>query len=275
MNDLKIQKRDKELLQMLHHYGLLESRHIHAKCFHGIVPTTMYRRLRKLEKDGLICRSAGLKNGLAAYYLGSTGATAIGQDVFARFTNRNAYEHELAITDFRMSLEGIGLCRDFVSERRVRKNFLWTRSSRHRDQLIPDGILIEEVNGKPTAVALEVELSPKTAKRYKHIFEEYRFMRSVGYVWYVVSDLSIKRSLLKAWNDVRRFEHSPRLMISELKEIIAKPQAATLHFDDGTTAIIGDFFGPDSEKGDLLTTTEKAAQCVSTLDRENPTESTS
>ncbi len=266
---MRIQKRDKELLHLLHRYGLLETRHIHAKCFRGIAPTTMYRRLRKLEKDELICRSVGLRNGVAAYYLGKAGATAIGQNVLARFTNRNAFEHELAIADFRMALESVDMCNEFISERQVRKNFLWTKSSRHRDQVIPDGILIEEAEGKLSTIALEMELNPKCAKRYKGVFEEYRYMRSVDYVWYVVRDLSIKGSITKTWLDVQMFDYSPKLIITEQSDILSKPTNATLHFVDGSTTKLQDFFGPKSSEGELLNDRENLAQCVSTLNGEN------
>lgn len=266
---MRIQERDKELLHLLHRYGLLETRHIHAKCFRGIAPTTMYRRLRKLEKDELICRSVGLRNGIAAYYLGKAGATAIGQDVLARFTNRNAFEHELAITDFRMALESIDMCKEFISERQVRKNFQWTRSSSHRDQVIPDGILIEEVQGKLSTIALEMELNLKCAKRYKGVFEEYRYMRSVDYVWYVVSDLSIKESITKAWLDVQMFDYSPQLIITEQSDIIQKPANAMIHFVDCSSTKLSDFYGSKSVEAKPLNESENLAQCVSTLNDEN------
>lgn len=266
---MRIQERDKELLHLLHRYGLLETRHIHAKCFRGIAPTTMYRRLRKLEEDELICRSVGLRNGIAAYYLAKAGATVTGQDLLARYTNRNAFEHELAITDFRMALESINMCKEFISERQVRKNFQWSRSSILRDQVIPDGIMIEEVAGKLSIIALEMELNPKCAKRYKRVFDEYRFMRSVDYVWYVVSDLSIQGSITKAWLDVQKFDFSPQLIITKQSDILAKPISATLHFIDGSTAKLLDFFGSKSVEVELLNESENLAQCVSTLNAEN------
>ncbi len=266
---MRIQKRDKELLQLLHRYGLLESRHIHAKCFRGITPTTMYRRLRKLEKADSICRASGLKDGLAAYYLGKTGATEIKVDVLARYTNRNAYEHELGITDFRMAMEKLGLCQAFISERQVRKNLQWSRSRGLNDQVIPDGILIEEVNGKPTAIALEMELNLKSMRRYKPVLEEYRFMRTIGFVWYVVSEDSIKNAVLRAWQDVQKFDFSPRLIVSGFDEVIHKTAAAQIYFDDGTTSTVAEYLGTGNGNEDLLNTGAKVAQCVSTLETEN------
>lgn len=231
----------------------------------------MYRRLRKLEETALICRSPGLKNGLAAYYLGKAGATHINVDEPAWYTNRNSYEHELAITDFRMALEAIGLCQDFISERQVRKNFVWSRSSKISDQVIPDGILIEDVNGKPTAIALEIELNVKSLRRYKSVLEEYRFMRTVSIVWYVVRDDSTKNVVLKTWKDVQKFDFSPRIIISDFDEIITAPSSATVHIDDGTTSRPADFFKINKGGGGLLTTSEEVAQCVSSLGEENAT----
>ena len=266
---MRIQKRDKELLQLLHRYGLLESRHIHAKCFRGISPTTMYRRLRKLEKDDFICRASGLKDGLAAYYLGKAGATEIKVDVLARYTNRNAYEHELAITDFRMAMEKLGLCQDFLSERQVRKNLQWSRSRGLNDQVIPDGVLIEDIDSKPTAIALEMELNLKSMRRYKRVLDEYRFMRTTGFVWYVVCEDSIKNAVFRAWQDVQKFDFSPRLIVSSFDEVIHKTTAAQIYFDDGTTSTIAEFLEINKGNEDLLNTSAKVAQCVSTLGTEN------
>ncbi len=229
----------------------------------------MYRRLRKLEKDDYICRASGLKDGLAAYYLGKAGATEIKLDVIARYTNRNAYEHELAITDFRMAMEEIGLCQDFVSERQVRKNLQWSRSRGLSDQVIPDGVLIEEINGKPSAVALEMELNLKSMRRYKRVLEEYRFMRTTGFVWYVVSEDVIKNAVFRAWQDVQKFDFSPRLIVSSFDEVIHNTNVALIHFDDGTTSTIAEFLGTGVANEDLHTTGPEVAQCVSTLESEN------
>ncbi|MBP7845407.1 MAG: replication-relaxation family protein [Proteobacteria bacterium] len=266
---MRIQKRDKELLQLIHRYGLLESRHIHAKCFRGISPTTMYRRLRKLEKDDYICRASGLKDGLAAYYLGKAGASEIKVDVLARYTNRNAYEHELAITDFRMAMEELGLCQDFLPERQVRKNLQWSRSRGLNDQVIPDGVLIEDVNGMPTAIALEMELNLKSMRRYKRVLDEYRFMRTTGFVWYVVREDAIKSAVFKALQDVQKFEFSPRIIVASFDEVIRKTAAALIYFDDGTTSTVAEFLGTGNGNEYLHTTSAEAAQCVSTLETEN------
>ncbi len=229
----------------------------------------MYRRLRKLEKADFICRASGLKDGLAAYYLGKTGATEIKVDSLARYTNRNSYEHELAITDFRMAMEELGLCQDFLSERQVRKNLQWSRSSGLSDQVIPDGVLIEEVDGKPTAVALEMELNLKSMRRYKRVLEEYRFMRTTGYVWYIVREDSIKNAVFRAWQDVQKLDFSPRLIVSSFDEVIHKTNAAQIYFDDATTSTIAEFLGTGIGTEALLNTCAEVAQCVSTLKTEN------
>jgi hypothetical protein len=229
----------------------------------------MYRRLRKLEKADSICRASGLKDGLAAYYLGKAGATEIKVDVLARYTNRNAYEHELAITDFRMVMEELGLCQEFVSERQVRKNLQWSRSRGLNDQVIPDGVLIEDIDGKPTAIALEMELNLKSTRRYKRVLDEYRFMRTTGFVWYVVCEDSIKNAVLRAWQDVQKFDFSPRIIVSTFDEVIHKTAAARIYFDDGTTSTIAEFLGTGIGNEDLLNTTAELAQCVSTLTTEN------
>jgi hypothetical protein len=268
---LRIQKRDKELLQLLHRYGLLESRHIYAKCFRSVNPTTMYRRLRKLEKADYICRAIGLKDGLAAYYLGKAGAKIINVDALARFTNRNAYEHELAITDFRMSLEAINLCQDFLSERQVRRNLVWSRSRGLNDHVIPDGILIEDINGKAAAIALEMELNLKSMCRYKRILKEYRYMRTTGFVWYVVREDAIKNAVFKAWQDVQKLDYSPRLIVSSFEEVIHKRATAQIYFEDGRVLTIAEFLRVNKRNSYLLTTSKDIAQCVSTLELENST----
>ncbi len=256
---MKIQKRDKEFLHKLNRYGLLGSEHIANTCFNGIAQSTMFRRVRKLEDEDLIVRATGLKRGKCAWYLGRNGARAIGVEAPSRFTNRNALEHELAITDFRLVLESLGLAQNYVTEREIRKNFTWQRGHERADQVIPDGVLKENVMGTLSAISLEMELNQKSHQRYRRIFSEYRYMKTTAFVWYIAKDDAIARAVLSSWRKVERFESSPRLLLTRLDDLLANNAIAVVRFEDGSKKPLEE----------LLIEAPKTAQRVSNLPAEN------
>ena len=256
---MKIQKRDREFLHKLNRYGLLGSGHISDACFRGIAQSTMFRRLRKLEDEDLVARATGLKRGKCAWYLSRNGARAIAVEGPSRFTNRNALEHELAITDFRLALESLGHAQNFVTEREIRKNFTWSRGHDRADQVIPDGVLIENVMGTLSAISLEMELNQKSHQRYRRIFSEYRYMKTTGFVWYIAKDDAIARAVLASWRKVERFESSPRLLVTRLDDLLTNKTSAAIDFDDGSKKSLKE----------LLIGQSETAQSVSSLSAEN------
>ncbi len=259
VNNLKIQIRDKEFLHKLNRYGLLGSAHISNLCFSGIAESTMFRRLRKLEDEGHIVRVAGLRRGKCAWYLGRGGAQVIGVEAPSRFTNRNALEHELAITDFRLVLESQGLAQNYVTEREIRKNFTWQRGHERADQVIPDGVLIENVRGKLSAISIEMELNQKSQQRYRRIFHDYLYMKTTGFVWYITKDDAIARAVLNSWRKVERFDSSPRLLLTRLTDLLGNKSSAAIEFEDGSKLSLKE----------LLIGQSEAAQSVSKLPAEN------
>ena len=77
--------------------------------------------------------------------------------------------------------------------------YTWDWSRRDPHPLIPDGLFLTEYERKKRTVALEVEISQKTIKRYEKHFSFYRSRRDLWLVWYVVLNKSFGEKLLSLW----------------------------------------------------------------------------
>jgi hypothetical protein len=92
---IRKQKRDEELLQGLSKFGVLSSRQIEAWYFGNVDRHTVLRRLRGLEKHGLILNPSTLPDGMKAWSLGQNGAKIISAPVPYRYSNRNTTLHDV------------------------------------------------------------------------------------------------------------------------------------------------------------------------------------
>jgi hypothetical protein len=50
--------------------------------------------------------------------------------------------------------------------------------ARDSDKVVPDGLFVTKVFGKDAVVALELELHPKSHRRYRQIFKDYTYRTS-------------------------------------------------------------------------------------------------
>lgn len=164
-----LQERDRNILTALAKYGVLSTKQIAALFFQGINHTTVMKRLRTLEAEGVILRSSGLPNAMSAWSLSINGARLIGAEEPCRYVNRNTLLHEVSISELRIALEGVGFGNDWTSEAELKKQFNYNSyQSDQNYKNIPDGIFIAKTNTIGVA-ALELELHAKNHQRYRKI----------------------------------------------------------------------------------------------------------
>ncbi len=102
-------KRDRRLLTALDDFGVLSTRQIQCLFFQAVDTRTLLRRLRILEGRKLIQRTSGLKKGLHAWSLTSTGIAIAGPGGVSCLINKNTLEHDILFNDIRINLEGAGV----------------------------------------------------------------------------------------------------------------------------------------------------------------------
>lgn len=196
---MRLQDRDKRLLENLYRFGVMSTRQIATRFFPKTSRTTALRRLRTLEESKLIRNCGHLADGIKVWSLTRAGGLALGQEEVFRFNNQNTLNHDVCVTEARFAFQGMGLGHDWTSEAELKRNLGYY----HRDGLVPDGIFTAEYLGEPKVVAFELELSAKSHLRYKNILLEYRRMDAIGVIWYVVKAAFITKPIFKQWRSLK------------------------------------------------------------------------
>jgi hypothetical protein len=115
------------------------------------------------------------------------------------------------------------------------------RNKRHFDpsdaSKFPD--LLIELKGSEfeAKIAIEIELSRKEPKRYRHMMNSYMTKKDVGAI-IVVSDLEVIRNgILTAIRDTYYPDWEKPIGFASLKQWLANPLKATIHFSEGPKSL--------------------------------------
>jgi len=238
--------RDQALFHALGKYGLLTTSQLSKQVFPGVQNSTVLRRLRVLEEEKWIYRIKALESGELVWILSRKGEDKIGVSTPMIRPNRNGIAHDVLLTDFRMSMEAIGLAQNFIPEWSIRRSTFDSKRSK-RDELsnVPDGIFSALTwNGKVRTVALELELHAKNMSRYEKVFTKYMNQKSLGLVWYFVKSQSMGHSLRAKWNDLNRYRHhkDETLIFTVMSDFEKSPRQALVHFVNGKADSVEEYF---------------------------------
>ena len=194
-----LQDRDLNLFRLLIRFGVLSTPQIRNLAFPGLASTTMLRRLRLLEQVRYVSRGVTLEDATNTWIIGSKGIETAGFGHQYHFTNRNGIHHDVLLTDVRIALERLNLGKDWTPEFEIRAVRMRNEGHTRHPPLIPDGFMIESIRGETKTIAMELELTRKSHKRYDRIFEGYA-AKSIHRIWYVVKHLSTANAIVKAAN---------------------------------------------------------------------------
>ena len=199
-------KRDLHLLEQLNSYGVFSTQQIREFMFNGIDTRTVLRRLRLLKERGWLLSSEGLTNGGLSWFLTKKGAGLFHPSAYTKSINKNTLRHDVTLSDVRIQLEKKDIAFYWEPEHLLKRKalktlFEWEESlSQVEDPpVVPDGLFIIKHQGKLRSVALELETSVKSVKRYRKLFTLYRDKEELFLLWYVVLNKSVGESLLKLW----------------------------------------------------------------------------
>lgn len=195
-----VTKRDLSIFRFLHSYGLLKTSDIARRFFPGIAPTTMLRRLRKLEGEGLLARLHGLPGGELAWRLTQKAGTLVAHTPPRRYFPKQSLEHDLQLVDLRLALERVGIAQSWTAEHELRRQA--AAEERRIESIfrnVPDGWMTTNFQNEKANVAIELELTWKNQDRYRRIFANYRYHRKLVAVWYFVSTKRQGEKLNELW----------------------------------------------------------------------------
>ena len=247
---MNLQSRDERLFLLLSRYGVLSTRQIRSIAFDRISQTTVLRRLRLLEKNEFIVRVLGLEGGLCAWALCRAGARKIGAELPFRYTNRNATEHEVVLSEFRIGLERLGFAKDWTSGMEIKRQGYRDSRRSTTEQFIPDGLFTAYRQGKPQVIAVELELHAKANARYQKLFKQYATKSTLGLIWYVVPKRGIGETVLREWWHTLDSRYSPAappcLGYSILEELPTGPDGAEIYLGQGKLTSFFRMFTPSA-----------------------------
>lgn len=218
---MKIQPRDKFLMEQLYRFGVLTTSQVRRICFKDIATTTVLRRLRILETENLILRLSGLEGGLLCWSLTNNGADKVGMDRPTEYRNKNILRHTTVLADVRLALMSIGLGQNWTSEVEMRRQ-AYVPGIRN-EAVIPDGLFPAQTFGKNQIVALELELNPKSLARYQELFRQYSYKNAIGILWYIVESQPLGESILRIWDTTLKTKNAPEFFVSSLSELLVDP----------------------------------------------------
>ena len=152
---MEMQTRDLQILTALYRFGILSSKQIENLFFTNTHFTVRNRRLRILEKENLILRIDSMPSKMLAWSLSKKGGAAINCYETQRFTNRNTTLHYVTLSGVRISLEDIGLGKDFTNELELKRmDGLQNKGKSNSPGQIADGLFIEQMKPDYGAIRL-------------------------------------------------------------------------------------------------------------------------
>jgi hypothetical protein len=260
-----LQERDLKLIRLLIRFGVLSTRQIRELVFHEIAHTTVMRRLRLLEGGHYVRRGVTLADGSNTWSVGRRGIEAAGFGHLYHFTNRNGIEHDVRLTDVRIALERLGIAKDFTPEFEMRASRMRNFGRDRQPTLIPDGIIIESIAGESCPIALELELTRKSHRRYQKILDEYAG-KHLHRIWYVVNHWSTANAIMSVARSRICQTLADKLWFSKVDELLANGRTARIYSCNANKMFMLSEIAFDVFK--KASPAQSPAQGVSTLEQE-------
>lgn len=258
---MKINPRDKKLLELLRRYEVLSSKQIRALVFSKIRETNYFRRMRELEKGKMIRRMGPMLDHSYAWALGRLGKEMYGVFPKEGLRNRLTLEHDVSLSAVRMRLDELGLGKHLITESELRRRAREKRvhyQDPNQPQVVPDALFPVTLNGRAEVFALEVELSLKNRQRYQELFRRYEMTNRIFAIWYVVKTKELGAKLAEEQDRFYRsnrwgYKNKKMMCYSVLEDFLVDPWNAKLFYEKSERRLV-DYFQlkekNPAEKGD-------------------------
>ncbi len=152
----------------------------------------------------------------------------------------------------------------WISGHRLRKNTGVKKDFYSKEEhIVPDSLFgMDSKNGLKT-ISLELELIPKSKRRYSRILDLYLNNKEIDYLWYIVPSLSIGKKVLEQVDISDYRKPYDWVMYSNLEELRTNSKEARLYFKKKTIRL-KDFYQTKTQK-DLKKPAHSKAHRVSSF----------
>ena len=222
----------------LQSYAVLRTRQLAAMVFAGVNLATVLRRLRKLEGEGYIKRMLRLEGYEIAWSVTLKGSLLVGNRPLKRNFRTDTIDHDLKLTDLRISLEGCGIAQSWIPEHEIRSKVARKHGLRRaKERIIPDGLMGVSYRGAKESVAIELELNFKNSGRYHRSFSQYQTKDSLWGVWYLVHSEGLGKAVEREWKGVSKYGGGIKFMWSMADEVLKEPLSGKVFSGEQTHAV--------------------------------------
>jgi len=181
--------RDLEILKEVSPGEVLQLAWVHEKYFPGKPRRAAWHRMTRLTNAGYLQECRGDRGCLLGWFLPRSGTRA---PVY-----RTSYDHDVRVNDVLEVFMRLPIFRSFRPSRDLASQMMrdaWKAGPAEKDRMrlgIPDALIQVEVQGKPTRIALEVEMTRKTKPRLVQKFEALTISDRWDWVFFVARGESL------------------------------------------------------------------------------------
>lgn len=231
MRTISLTSRDLNLFRKLSTHGMLSTKQIGQLFFSEVAITTVLRRLRFLEANFYVRRILGLESQELLWLLTAKGAEESSVSLPKRHWSKNMLEHDFKLLSLRLGMERTGIAKSWMPEHVIRSKIFEKYGLRDaKNKLVPDGFMALELNGIQQSIAIEVELTFKSRRRYQESFKRYSEKKGINGVWYLGKDKGILNQVRKTWYSTNR---EIPLYCSFIDEVLHNPLEARIFNRNG------------------------------------------
>lgn len=213
----KLTERDTKLLRYIGENRFITIPEIRKRFWADSGSGNEFRRLRILRKNGFIEKLTGDKDVTLGYRIGKKGRKFIqflgieNESSYPKISYKTAFDHDEKLLKVREVLEKSPLVSEYIPEHMVRM-MLGKRhgKQRKRDETykVPDALFKLKTAQGTFPVALELECTRKTYKRYRHFLGTLATTKDAKLIFVVCEDsktLLILRNLLEEVRNENNF----------------------------------------------------------------------
>ena len=245
---LRIQKRDKEILNLIHRFRIVTIGQIHKVLFFHQKRISCYRRVRMLESQGYLKRHSLTYGAQNFYLITLKGVSVIGkmdQALEDKGQSQRVYNHQiphdLGLVDIYCALSSLPHKIIYKTENEIRAQLKRTNS--YENYFIPDAVLVLTSPLKLT-LGIELELNIQSPKRYQERF--YLMTKDLNKVYhkylYVFENLNFKSFFIKQIVKNKYDLLLKNILFVELNALMTHPYDCPFYTAKGNSFTLREFF---------------------------------
>ena len=245
---LRIQKRDKEILNFIHRFRLATIGQLHKALFCNQKRISCYRRVRMLESQNYIKRHSMTYGAQNFYLITLKGLATIGkidQSLIGKGQNQRIYNHQiphdLGLVDIFCALSTLPHKIFFKTENEIRSEL--NKEQEFRKYFISDGLIMIPEPLKLT-IGLELELNIQSPKRYAERFSLMTcdLKRTYSKYLYVFDNLNYRSFFVKQLVKNNRGPLLDNILFVELNSFITNPYDCLIYTGRGNSFTFRELF---------------------------------